>query len=169
VQKMVYGQGKRRSRALCEEFATFSPPHSTFVLRRVSLNTLAHSRSLRWSCRTFSSGLLAVSSMPSHLPPSRRDQSRVPFPPARSLARLPRYCEPLGLPLGSVPSGLIRPVFALTRLPARVSPVPHSSVQTCRRLQPRRSPTGVLVQPAVCCLRRDMTVLALSNAFRLKK
>jgi hypothetical protein len=28
-------QGKRRSRAL---FATFSPPHSTFVLRRVSLN-----------------------------------------------------------------------------------------------------------------------------------
>jgi len=126
VQKMVYGQGKRRSRVLCEEFATFSPPHSTFVLRRVSLNTLAHTHSLRWSCRTFSSGLLAVSSMPAHLPPSR------------SLARLPRYCEPLGLPPGSVrfqPSGLIRPVFALTRLAARVSPVPHSSSAffLCRR------------------------------------
>src|ERR1700688_228277 len=60
--------------------------HSTSLLwirsynawnRRVLL-CLAHTYSLRWSCRTFSSGFLAVSGMPSHLPPSRLDQSRAP-------------------------------------------------------------------------------------------
>src|SRR5664279_5928886 len=45
--------------------------------RRVLL-CLAHTYSLRWSCRTFSSGFLAVSSMPSHLPPSKHDQSKAP-------------------------------------------------------------------------------------------
>jgi hypothetical protein len=45
--------------------------------RRVLL-CLAHTYSLRWSCRTFSSGFLAVSSMPSHLPPHKHDQSKAP-------------------------------------------------------------------------------------------
>ena len=38
MQKMVYGKGKWMSRALCAGIATFSPPHITFVLARVSLN-----------------------------------------------------------------------------------------------------------------------------------
>src|SRR6476646_8032209 len=45
--------------------------------RRVLL-CLAHTYSLRWSCRTFSMGVLAVSSMPSHLPPIKHDQSKAP-------------------------------------------------------------------------------------------
>src|ERR1700693_947395 len=45
--------------------------------RRVLL-CLAHTYSLRWSCRTFSSGILAVSGMPSHLPPDKHDQSKAP-------------------------------------------------------------------------------------------
>src|SRR5450432_2793120 len=45
--------------------------------RRILL-CLAHTYSLRWSCRTFSLGVLAVSSMPSHLPPHKHDQSRAP-------------------------------------------------------------------------------------------
>src|SRR5664279_4738502 len=45
--------------------------------RRVLLR-LAHTYSLRWSCRTFSTGFLAVSGMPSHLPPDKHDQSKAP-------------------------------------------------------------------------------------------
>src|ERR1700693_2031927 len=45
--------------------------------RRVLL-CLAHTYSLRWSCRTFSSGVLTVSGMPSHLPPDKPDQSKAP-------------------------------------------------------------------------------------------
>src|ERR1700674_4939979 len=60
--------------------------HSTSLLwirsynawnRRVLL-CLAHTYSLRWSCRTFSTGILAVSSMPSHLPLHKHDQSKAP-------------------------------------------------------------------------------------------
>ena len=57
--------------------------------------------------------------------------------------------------------------LCLTRLPGRVSPVPHSSLETCRRPRPRKGPAVVPVQTAVCCLRRDMTGSALSNTFRL--
>src|SRR5579872_2335974 len=45
--------------------------------RRVLL-CLAHTNSLRWSSRTLSMGVLAVSGMPSHLPPHKRDQSKAP-------------------------------------------------------------------------------------------
>ena len=37
-----------------------------------------HIYSLRWSCRTYSTGILAVSGMPSHLPPHKHDQSKAP-------------------------------------------------------------------------------------------
>src|ERR1019366_344167 len=48
------------------------------------------------------------------LAPFQARSKQGPFPPARCLARLLRYYEPLGLPPGSVrfpPSGLICPVF----------------------------------------------------------
>ena len=54
-----------------------------------------------------------------------------------------------------------------TRLPARVSPVPLPSFETCHRPLPRRGPATVPVQVAVCCLRRDMSGSALPNTFRL--
>ena len=54
-----------------------------------------------------------------------------------------------------------------TRLPARVSPVPRTSFETCHRPLPRRGPATVPVQVAVCCLRRDMSGSALPNTFRL--
>src|SRR6516165_12676797 len=38
----------------------------------------ARSGILRWSCRTLSLGILAVSGMPSHLPPPKHDQSKAP-------------------------------------------------------------------------------------------
>ena len=57
--------------------------------------------------------------------------------------------------------------LCLTRLPGRVSPVPHSSLETYHRPLPRKGPTVVPVQTAVCCLRREMTGSALSNTFRL--
>ena len=55
----------------------------------------------------------------------------------------------------------------LTRLPGRVSPVPHCSFPACRRPLPRRGPSSIPVADDVCCLRRDMSGSALSNTFRL--
>jgi len=42
-----------------------------------------------------------------------------------------------------------------TWLPGRVSPVPHRSVPTCRRLRPRGGPTLAPIWSAVCCLLRE--------------
>ena len=53
--------------------------------------------------------------MPSNLPSRKPDQSKAPSPPARCLARLPRYYGPLGLPPSSEhfqPSDVICSVFA---------------------------------------------------------
>src|ERR1700757_3001775 len=55
----------------------------------------------------------------------------------------------------------------LTRLPGRVSPVPHCSFPACRRPLPRGGPSSIPVQDDVCCLRRDMSGSALPNTFRL--
>src|SRR5262249_32293697 len=57
--------------------------------------------------------------------------------------------------------------LCLTRLPGRVSPVPHCSFPTCRRLRPRGGPAFAPAQNAVCCLRRDMRSSALPSTFRL--
>ncbi len=55
----------------------YRPARNAASNRRVPLR-LAHTYSLPWSCRTFSLGVLAVSGMPSHLPPHKRDQSKAP-------------------------------------------------------------------------------------------
>jgi hypothetical protein len=60
------------------------------------------------------------------------------------------------------------PGLCPTRLPGRVSPVPHRSLPTCRRLRPRGGPTSDPVQDAVYCLRRAVSGSALPNAFRLR-
>ena len=52
-----------------------------------------------------------------------------------------------------------------TRLPGRVSPVPHCSVPTCHRLRPRRGPASLPFPDAVYCLRREMTGSALQTPF----
>jgi hypothetical protein len=130
---------------------------------------LAHTYSLRWSSRTFSLGLLAVAGMPSHLPPHKHDQSRAP-----SLRRVVLHAF-IGTtdPSDSLPAPRVFSLPALYArslpdwLPGRVSPVPHCSFPTCRRLRPRRGPAFVPVRNAVCCLRRDMSGSALSNTFRL--
>ena len=137
--------------------------------RRVLL-CLAHTHSRIWSCRTLSTGLLAVTGMPSHLPPHPGAIK------AGSLSSSAFCCTPSSaLWTPRTPSRLraisaVRPYthgLCPTWLPGRVSPVPHCSFPTCHRLRPRRGPTSVPVQDAVCCLRRDMSGSALSNTFRL--
>ena len=128
-----------------------------------------HTYSLRWSSRTFSLGVLAISGMPSHLPPGKHDQSKAP-----SLQRVILHAfsgtTDLSDSLPAPHAFGLRPYtlgLCLTRLPGRVSPVPHYSFPTCRRLRPRGDPAFVPVQNAVCCLRRDMRSSALPNPFRL--
>src|SRR5215469_13266304 len=100
--------------------------------RRVLL-CLAHTYSLRWSCRTLSMGVLAVSGMPSHLPPLKHDQSKAP-----SLQRvlLHAFFGITGLS-DSLPASCDFSHPALyarscpTWLPGRGSPVLRCSVPTC--------------------------------------
>jgi hypothetical protein len=157
----------------------FHPSHRTSLLwirsysawkRRVLLR-LAHIHSRIWSCRTLSMGVLAVSGMPSHLPPHSGSIKAGPLPSGAfcctpsSVLRTPRTPSRLR------PTSAIRPYkrgLCPTRLPGRVSPVPLCSFPTCRRLRPRRGPAlHPVLRNAVCCLRRDMTGSALSNTFRL--
>jgi len=122
------------------------------------------------SCRAFTERWLAVSGMPSRLPPRRLDTKAGSLPSSvfcctpSQVLRTPRTPSRLGA------TSAVRPYtlgLCPTRLPGRVSPVPHCSFPTCHRLRPRRGPASLPVQNAVCCLRLDMTGSALSNAFRL--
>src|SRR5215472_6995661 len=106
--------------------------------RRVLL-CLAHTYSLRWSSRTFSLGVLAISGMPSHLPPGKPDQSRAPSLQRVILHAFAGNTDPSDS-LPAPPAFGLRPYtlgLYLTRLPDRVSPVPHCSFPACRRLRPR--------------------------------
>ena len=112
---------------------------------------------------------LSGRTMPSHLPPHKHDQSKAP-----SLQRVVLHAF-IGTmdPSDSLPAPQDfshRPYthgLCPTRLPGRVSPVPHCSFPTCHRLRPRGGPASVPVQDAVYCLRRDMSGSALPNTFRL--
>src|SRR5262249_41618738 len=100
------------ARQLCRSGRTARGSH---VLLR-----LAHTYSLRWSCRTLSMGILAVSGMPSHLPPPKLDQSRTPslqrfvlraffgtMSPSDSLATPHAFCRP-ALYARSLPDSAVR-------------------------------------------------------------
>src|SRR5215469_7703045 len=119
--------------------------------RRVLLR-LAHTYSLRWSSRTFSLGVLAVSGMPSHLSPGKHDQSRAPSLRRVVLHAFSGTVDPSDSLLAPCTFSLRPYMLGLcpTRLPGRVSPVPYCSVSTCRRLGPRRVPTSVPARG--CCL-----------------
>jgi hypothetical protein len=114
--------------------------------------------------------LLAVSGMPSRLPPRRRDQSRVPSLQHVVMRAFIGSTDPSDHLLA--PRDFSRPALYARSLPdmaaGRVSPVPHCSVPTCHRLRPRRGPASLPVEGAVCCLRRDMSGSALPIAFRLR-
>jgi hypothetical protein len=131
---------------------------------------LAHTHSWFWSCRTFSLGVLVIADMPSHLPPFQLDQSRAP-----SLHRV--ILHGLFGTTGPRTPSWLRATSAfrlythglcLTRLPGRVSPVPHCSFPTCHRLRPQGGPPSASLLDVVCCLRREMIGSALPNTFRLR-
>ena len=109
--------------------------------RRVLL-CLAHTYSWRWSCRTCSLGVLAVSGMPSHLPPRQRDQSK-----ARSLQRVVLRAFPGTVDLSDsllAPCDFSRPALYARSLPDSAAGEGLScSVSSCRRMPsslPRGSP-----------------------------
>ena len=110
--------------------------------RRVLLR-LAHTHSLRWSSRTLSTGVVGVSGHALALTSAPARPKQGPFPPARCLARLHRYYEPLGLPPGTAPfpPSAYRHRLRPTWPPGRVSPVPHLAVSPRALLH---TPRGVL-------------------------
>ena len=94
---------------------------------------MAVMKSVRWSSRTLSTGLLGRSTMPSHLPPRTRTTEAGPLPSTRFLAEHHRYYGPLGLPPGTITTSpsAYRCRFVQRGPPGRASPVPYRAVTAC--------------------------------------
>ena len=122
-------------------------------------------KSLRWSSRTLSKGLLDVTVMPSHLPPRTSATEAGPLPSTTVVPRCQQYYGPLGLPPGTnaISPSAYRRRFVRRGRPGRASPVPYQAVAAC----PPPYPGDVLhpsgLADAVCCLRRDMIGSAIPS------
>jgi hypothetical protein len=109
------------------------PDRSLGAWKRAVELRLAAMKSLRWSSRTLSTGLLDVTVMPSHLPPRTNTTEAGPLPSTAVVPRCQQYYEPLGLPPGTsaISSSTYKRRFVRRGPPGRASPVPYQAVAAC--------------------------------------
>ena len=148
---------RTRSHAFCR--TSLLQIRSNSAWKRRPGSRLAARKSVRWSSRTLSTGLLGLAAMPSHLPPATRATKAGPLPstgvvaagivgttdPSDSLPARPPFALGLWVPPSPDVGRWVGPLLFRVELSSHaLLPTPGKSCA---------APCSV----AVCCLRRDMS------------